>query len=196
MRENLNAFRRQSLPDDGLRPAAVAVVVTTDDDGVPCWLLTERSPHLRAHRGQLALPGGRVDTGEQPVDAALREVAEELGLELTADSVLGGLDDYATRSGYLIKPVVVWAGRDAPIAANPTEVARCFRVPLDLLEHPEAPRLVAIPESDRPVIQMPMGNGRFVNAPTAAVLYQFREVALHGRHTRVSHFEQPVWAWS
>src|SRR3954452_7637562 len=80
--------------------------------GGPAVLLTRRAARLRAHASQWALPGGRVDEGEEPVDAALRELREELGLDLGESDVLGLLDDYPTRSGYVITPVVLWGGAD------------------------------------------------------------------------------------
>jgi 8-oxo-dGTP pyrophosphatase MutT (NUDIX family) len=135
-----------------------------------------------------------VDDGESPVAAALRELREEVNLTMTESSVLGLLDDYPTRSGFVITPVVVWADEHAEPVANPDEVAAVYRVPLADLDAPDVPRLVTIPESDRPVIQLPI-LGTLVHAPTAAVLFQVREVAVHGRPTRVDHFEQPVWAW-
>ena len=157
-------------------------------------MLTRRASRLRAHAGQWALPGGRVDAGETAARAAIRELAEEIGLEVAADNVLGHLDDYATRSGFVITPVVVWGGAATELAPNPQEVAAVHRVPLAVLEHPEVPYVHRIPESDRPVISIPMV-GTHVHAPTAAIVYQLREVALHGRDTRVAHFEQPVFAW-
>jgi hypothetical protein len=117
-----------------------------------------------------------------------------VGLTLHESTVLGVLDDYGTRSGYIITPVVVWAEPDHALVPNPAEVAKIYRVPLDDLEGPDVPRLISIPESDRPVIQLPL-LGTLIHAPTAAVLYQMREVVVHGRPTRVNHFEQPVWAW-
>ncbi|WP_231712613.1 NUDIX hydrolase [Vineibacter terrae] len=186
-----------------LKRAAVAItVVARDEDdafgrpGDAAFLLTRRAPKLRAHAGQLALPGGRLDAGETPQQAALRELDEELGLALDESHILGTLDDYPTRSGYLIAPVVLWAPLDMVITPNPAEVAHLFRIPLAELRRPESPEIFSIPESDRPVIRLPtpMVNGH-INAPTAAMLYQFREVALEGRATRVDHFDQPVWAW-
>jgi len=109
-------------------------------------------------------------------------------------TVLGLLDDYPTRSGFVITPFVMWAEPDADPVANPDEVAGIYRVPLADLESPDIPKLVSIPESDRPVIQLPI-LGTLVHAPTAAVVFQLREVVVHGRPTRVDHFEQPVWAW-
>ena len=172
----------------------MAVGLVADEGGRACFLLTRRAAGLRAHARQWALPGGRLDPGESAERAALRELSEEVGLVRGASSVLGILDDYGTRSGFIITPVVVSAGEQVELAPNPDEVASVHRVPLAELDRPEVPRLVTIPESDRPVIQLPMLS-TLIHAPTAAVLYQLREVVVHGRPTRVAHFEQPVWAW-
>jgi 8-oxo-dGTP pyrophosphatase MutT (NUDIX family) len=185
----LRRFPRRPLDRPDLKPAAVGITLVGDGSA---FLLTRRAPTLRGHAGQWALPGGRTDPGESAAAAARRELAEELGLALDADAELGALDDYATRSGYLITPVVLWAGDEPPLRPNPGEVSEVHRVPLDVID--VDPRFVAIPESDAPVIQLPI-LGRYVHAPTAAVLHQFREVVLHGRDTRVAHLEQPVFAW-
>jgi 8-oxo-dGTP pyrophosphatase MutT (NUDIX family) len=185
------AFPRVVQPLDGRRAAAVALVVV-EHDGEPGIVLTKRSSRLRAHAGQWALPGGRLDAGESYADAALRELHEELGLLVGAVDVVGLLDDYPTRSGYVITPVVVWAGPDAALTPNPAEVASAHVVSGAVLD--VEPRFVSIPESDAPVIQLPM-LGTLIHAPTAAVVYQFRELAVHGRVTRVDQLEQPVFAW-
>lgn len=192
--ENLAGFECRARRDDGLRHAAVAVVLLADDAGRPCFALTRRAARLSAHKGQWALPGGRIDRGETPETAALRELHEELGLALAPRDVLGCLDDYPTRSGYCITPVVIWAGEDAALHPNPGEVAAAYRVPLAELEHHDVPRLRVIPESDRPVLCIPL-MGAHIHAPTAAILYQLRQVALRGEATRVAHFEQPTFAW-
>ena len=170
------------------------MVLVADEEGRACFLLTRRAAGLRAHARQWALPGGRLDPGESAEGAALRELREEVGLARDGAAVLGLLDDYGTRSGFIITPVVVWGGSDVELQPNQDEVASIHRVPLADLDHPDVPRLIAIPESDRPVIQLLMLS-TLIHAPTAAVLYQVREVVVHGRPTRVAHFEQPVWAW-
>ena len=169
-------------------------MLVPDDEGRACLLLTRRVPKLRAHGGQWALPGGRIDAGESAEAAALRELFEEVDLTRGPDAILGLLDDYPTRSGFVITPVVVWGGSHVPLTANPDEVASIHRVPLTELDKPDVPRLISIPESTRPVIQLPL-LGTLIHAPTAAVVFQAREVVVHGRSTRVDHFEQPVWAW-
>jgi len=193
-RQNLAAFERRALDVDGRKSAAVALVLLPDEEGRGCFLLTKRAPTLRAHTGQWALPGGRIDAGESSRAAALRELREEVGLRLGEESALGVLDDYPTRSGFVITPVVFWAEAPGPLAPNPAEVARVHHVPLEALDAPDVPRFISIPESDRPVIQLPI-LGALIHAPTAAVIYQMREVVSHGRSTRVDHLEQPVWAW-
>jgi 8-oxo-dGTP pyrophosphatase MutT (NUDIX family) len=186
------------LPDAAepsvLKRAAVVLALTASNDGDDtAFLLTKRASHLRAHRGQWALPGGRCDAGETPVEAALRELDEELALKLAADAVLGLLDDYPTRSGYLITPVVVWAADSAAIRPNPDEVASVHRIGLATIEGEDAFDFTAIPESTRRVIRF-HHQMSLIHAPTAALIYQFREV-LAGRHTRVTELEQPVFAW-
>jgi 8-oxo-dGTP pyrophosphatase MutT (NUDIX family) len=190
----LAAFPRTAIDVGRHRPAAVAVTLCNDADGVPSFLLTRRTSRLRNHAGQWALPGGRVDDGETVEDAARRELEEELGLAVPVADVLGRLDDYQTRSGYVIAPVVVWGGDNPVLVPNPDEVARAYVVALSELDRPDAPRFITIPESPRPVVQMPL-LGHLIHAPTAAILYQLREVVLHGRPTRVADLEQPVFAW-
>ena len=176
-----------------LKRAAVCLIITDDGRGGAALILTKRASKLKAHSGQWAIPGGRMEAGETPIEAALREAHEEVNLELAADTILGRLDDYPTRSGYLITPVVAWAPEGAVLSANPDEVASIHPIALGDLRHGD-PEFFAIPESENPVLRYPLG-GKFVHAPTAAVLYQFVEVALEGRATRVAHLEQPVWAW-
>ncbi len=157
-------------------------------------MLTRRAGSLRSHAGQWALPGGRIDPDETAIEAARRETAEEVGLSSDAADVLATLDDYPTRSGYVITPVVLWCDPAADLTPNEGEVASIHLIPLAELDHPEAPRLITIRESSNPVIQMPL-MGQWIHAPTAAILLQLRDVALHGRASRVAHLDQPTWAW-
>ncbi len=194
MQTHLDRFDRRVHTGKQLKRAAVALLLLAGEEGEASFVITRRAPRLSSHAGQWALPGGRLDRGESAQEAALRETQEEIGLELMPDSILGSMDDYATRSGYAITPVVVWVGERRELVPNPDEVAEAYRVPLSVLEHEEVPRLRTIPESDRPVISIPM-LGTNIHAPTAVFLYQLCEVAIHGRSTRVDHYEQPVFAW-
>ena len=204
----LNAFPVHKARVGTARAAAVALVVTDaghgpDLSGLPnavewqpnaALILTRRSAKLRNHAGQWALPGGRIDAGETALDTARRELTEEVGLRLEADALLGYLDDFETRSGFVMTPVVLWAGPRREFAANPDEVESIHRIPLHEFVRDDAPMLSSGPEPTRPVLRMPVGDG-WIAAPTAALLYQFREVCLHDKHTRVAHFDQPAFAW-
>ena len=189
------SFPRIASDDAGLKRSAVTITLVDagDGSGEAAFLLTKRATTLRAHAGQWALPGGRCDPGETLEQTALRELHEELGLDLPADTVLGVLDDYVSRSGHAIAPVVVWLEDAGAMTLNPAEVASVHRFRLDHIGREEAVEFVAIPESDRPVIRVKIGE-RHVHAPTGALIYQLRELVA-GRITRVAHFEQPVFAW-
>jgi 8-oxo-dGTP pyrophosphatase MutT (NUDIX family) len=187
--------RTPSETAHALKHAAVAITLVEADDGSgeTALILTGRAAGLRSHGGQWALPGGRIDQGETPVAAALRELSEEIGLELDAGDILGTLDDYPTRSGYLITPLVAWGGQHPPLRLNPDEVASVRRIRLLDIVREDAVVFDTIPESERRVVRLHV-NGRTIHAPTAALIYQFREV-LAGRQTRVADLEQPVFAW-
>lgn len=213
--QRLQGFRRAHLGPEvaGYRQAAVALVIVDEGFGgqVPglpkpkAWsagaslLLTRRPQNMRRHPGQWALPGGRLDAGETHVDAARRELHEEVGLDLPESAVMGRLDDFATRSGFVMAPVVVWGGAARRLVPQPSEVASIHRIPLYELLRDDAPVLKPsdAPPSEStgaPVLRMPIGDD-YIAAPTAALLYQFREVCLAGRKTRVAHYEQPYFAW-
>lgn len=191
-------FERQTIDDPALRRAAVAIIVAAGEDAAEgSVLLTRRPQHLNRHAGQYALPGGRMEVGETPEEAALRETAEELGLHLAPSTILGLLDDYPTRSGFRITPVVIWGGPAYPLTPDPNEVARVFRIPLRELDAPEVPDFKPPHDGTEPIFGVPLPVlGHTLHAPTAALLYQFREVALRGLPTRVAHLDQPRFAWS
>lgn len=208
IRDGLARFDWMDQFNPGLRRAAVTITLVKasedpDANNIP-WsieqkneaavLLTRRSNKLNKHAGQWALPGGSIDQDESAEQAALRELNEEVGLTLDHDAIIGRLDDYTTRSGFCITPVVVWGDVASELVANPDEVASIHRIPLKEFLREDSPLLETIPESKHPVLKMPIGDS-WIAAPTAAVLYQFREVAILGRSTRVAHFEQPYFAW-
>ena len=205
---HISQFSPTGLQKPDLRHAAVAITIVnasenpdmsglswnTNQSNDGAIILTRRSSKLNKHAGQWALPGGRIDQGETPEQSALRELSEEVNLFLDEDAIIGRLDDYSTRSGFNITPIVVWGGSDPKLQANPDEVASIHRIPLSELIREDAPMLESIPESEHPVMRMPIGDS-WIAAPTAAMIYQFREVGLMNRHTPVSHFEQPYFAW-
>jgi len=206
IRTHLARFERAGEAGAG-RAAAVALCVVDGAFGADIYdmprhalwqndaalILTRRSFKLRHHAGQWALPGGRIDSGETPEDTALREMREEVGLELSHDAVIGRLDDFVTRSGFAITPVVMWAGSRRELTANPDEVESIHRIPVAEFLREDAPLLDPV-EGGEPVLRMPVGSS-WIAAPTAAFLFQFREVCLLGRATRVAHFDQPRFAW-
>lgn len=191
---NLQALEPAPAQEHALKHAAVCLIVTADASGDAAVVLTLRPASIRRHANQFAFPGGRVDGGETGLEAALRETREEIGLLLSPDAILGRLDDFPTRSGYLITPYVAWVADTSGMRANPDEVAKIYFVPFTDIAREGSPEFISIPESDRPVIRYPL-LGTQIHAPTAAMLYQFMEAAVHGRTTRVAHLEQPVWAW-
>lgn len=204
----LEAFALLETEIGEARAAAVAVTVVDAGLGAGCnglpehgeWqshaalVLTRRSSRLRNHAGQWAFPGGRVDAGETPEQTALREMHEEIGLELDPGQILGRLDDFVTRSGFVMTPVVIWGGSQARFHPNPDEVDSVHRIPVAELLREDAPLLDHVAHGEAPVLRMPIG-ADWIAAPTAAILYQFREVCMLGRATRVAHYDQPRFAW-
>ncbi len=162
-------------------------IVVVEEEGEPCVPIFQRTSGMRRHASQMALPGGRLHEGESAEDGALRELEEELGLAAGRADVLGRLDDFDTRSGYTITPVVIWSGAAAgELRASNEEVARLLVVPLSVLRQAVEGAGVATDFS----LTLPPFH---VYAPTAAILYQFSQVALDGRTVRVADFYQPPW---
>ena len=178
---NLASFE-QRVSDPPATPAAVAVAVM-ELDGEAAIPIFQRTSDMSRHAGQMALPGGKLHAGESVEEAAIRELREELGLD--AREVVGRLDDFDTRSGFTITPVVIWSGRPASVLRpSPSEVARLFVVPVDVLRAAAARARSGVHFS----LRLP---GVEVFAPTAAMLYQFSELAVGGRDVRVADFYQP-----
>jgi len=207
--ENLSRLKiRPAKQPNDHRYAAVALTVAdegfgADLSGLPSFdtwqrraalILTRRSAKLKDHPGQWAIPGGSVDQGETAEETALREMREEVNLDLPADAVLGRLDDFVTRSGFVMTPVVVWGGPNLSLRRSPDEVESIHRIPVDEFLREDAPLLEQSKASEHPVLRMPVGDS-WIAAPTAAILYQFREVCVVGNNTRVAHYDQPPFAW-
>ena len=200
IRTNLAGYARQAAPPEGLRAAAVAIVLApSEDHSVATFLLTLRAPRLSSHAGQYALPGGRIDPGEDAVTAARRELHEELGIEAAPSQILGVLDDLPTISGYLVTPFVVWLGAQAQPRPSPDEIAEVHRIPLGELYAGRGRGgnrgLSSGAEAGPSVFSLfipTLGHDLF--APTAAIMDHFREVALMGRATRVVRFGEPRFA--
>lgn len=187
----LAAFRHVRLPDEpGVRRAAVALCVV-EHRGVPCVVVIKRA-HRGRNPGQWALPGGRLDAGETPEQAALRELEEEIGVPAEPGEILGRLDDFPAASGFAITPIVVVPRSPRPITPSPAEVHSVHHVALGRLAAPDAARWV--PQLDGGhLLQLRLGPEMVVHAPTGALLWQFREVVLLGRDVRVAAFLQPAW---
>jgi mutator protein MutT len=195
---NLLTVARSPIKDETLKKAAVvlAVVDKPGEIDCPCFLLTRRASKMRKHAGQFALPGGKVDAGETVEQAALRELQEELGITVDSKDILGVLDDYPTRSGFCITPVVVWLGQHVTITPSPDEVAKVFHIPLAELYRDDLVNLEPGEAPDRPILSVNLSTlGHEVYAPTAAIIYQFYEAAIRGNDTRVAFYDEPRFAW-
>ena len=128
----LNAPAPEARLVAGARPAAVLAPIVARPDG-PTVLLTQRASHLRSHSGQIAFPGGKIDPGETPLAAALREAREEIGLAAGAVEPLGWLDPYLTGTGFRIMPLVGIVDPTFTLTINPNEVEDVFETPLSFL---------------------------------------------------------------
>lgn len=173
-----------------MRQAAVVLCVV-EHGGAPCLILIKRAYRGR-NAGQWGLPGGKLESGETPEQAALRELGEELGLRVASSDVLGRLDDFPASSGFAITPIVAAVDDPGVLAPSPEEVFSVHHVPLSRIAADDAVRWVTLPDGGR-LVQMTLGPGMTINAPTGAMLWQFREVVLLGREARVADLQQPDW---
>jgi 8-oxo-dGTP pyrophosphatase MutT (NUDIX family) len=164
-------------PSAALRPAAVLVPLVDRPDGLTI-LLTQRTAHLHAHAGQIAFPGGRMDPGDADAAAtALRETEEEVGLPREHVTIIGGLDNYVTGTGFEVTPIVGIVTPPFPIVINPSEVAEAFEVPLayvlDRANHHQVEREAA---GRRRVFYVLPYEGRNIWGATAGMLVNLAEV--------------------
>jgi len=195
-KRTLDGFDQHFIEGTEHTAAAVALVIAKHSKTQsPCIYLTMRSAKLNKHAGQYALPGGKVDCGESITQAAIRELSEELGISVPTDNVLGRLDDFQSQSGFIISPVVLWCDGLATLKPNPQEVAKTFEIPLSELVDEDLGRFDHHNSSHELFSISPPSVGNQVYSPTAAIIFQFRELLLLNRETRVAHFKQPSFAW-
>jgi len=194
VQSNLDSHPQINGKDQSLRKASVGIIIVESQEGKAGFILTRRSRGLRNHSHQYALPGGRIDPGETREETVLREVREEIGISVSSNEILGCLDEYETRSGFSITPIVLWVEDLSTMVPEPDEVDEILIIDLEELFRSDSPRWVDIDESDKQVLQLPIKN-RLIHAPTAALLYQFKEVGIVGNLLRTDHVEEPVWAW-
>lgn len=182
-------------PESGHARAAVAVVCTVDATtrAVDSVLLTRRASHLARHPGQWAFPGGRIEPGESAQDCARRECQEEIGLDLEPGSLLGRLDDFVTRSGFVISPFLFWHEGTSRFDIDTNEVSSVHVVPWNSFDRSDVPRWRRSEDGQR-LMAMPV-EGTWVHAPTAAVLFQAFGVVWWQEWREVRGAEQPRFAW-
>ena len=171
--------RVQALLPDALRPSAVLIPLIDRPDG-PGVLLTVRASGLRHHAGQVAFPGGHIETHDaSPAATALREAQEEVGLSAEQVQVVGFLPDHVILSGFRVTPVVALVQPQAELRWDPAEVAGAFELPLAVLldaeQHSVGSRLI----NDVPVVTRDIlyGSHRIWGA-TAAMLFCLRAWAI------------------
>lgn len=175
LQPDYNAFATQELRD-----AAVLVAITEREQ--PGVLLIHRPSNMRAHPGQIAFPGGKIDPGEGPVEAALREAHEELGIPPDAVRIVGESDRFRTGSGYAITPVVAMIPPDIDLTPNPAEVAQWFEAPLHHVFDPANQRQITIDtqKGRRTVWEIMWREHRIWGVTGALVVNLSRRLAWHG----------------
>jgi mutator protein MutT len=205
----LGEFPRIEVPDaPGMRRAAVVLCVVEQADG-PLSVIVIKRAYRGRNAGQWGLPGGRLDEGETPEQAAVRELHEELGLMADPTDLIGKLDDFPAASGFAITPIVMTLTDTTDLRPNPDEVHSVHLVDLARLAAEDTPRWVhtndavrqalrdnAPPTEETSLLQMRLGPNMTIHAPTGALLWQFREIVLLGRTpsaARAADFIQPDW---
>lgn len=159
-----------------------AVLIAITDRPEPGILFLHRPSNMRAHAGQIAFPGGRIDPGETAVEAALREAWEELGIRPEDVRVIGTGDVYRTGSGYEITPVIGVVPADLPIVPNPAEVSQWFEAPLDFVLDPvnETPRMVEYQGRTISLVEV-IWQGHAIWGVTGAILHNLaKRLRWHG----------------
>jgi 8-oxo-dGTP pyrophosphatase MutT (NUDIX family) len=150
-------------------PAAVLIAIT--DRSAPGVILTVRREHMRTHAGQVAFPGGRIDSGEDAVTAALREAHEELVLDSATVEVIGSIEPYRTVTSYVVTPVIGVIPPDLPLTPHEHEVADWFEAPLDFLLDPvNQQRQSALFQGEERHYYEIIWNGRRIWGATAAMI--------------------------
>ena len=167
---DLNPARPRD-PHQRLTPASVLIGLVERSQGYTV-LLTRRADTLKAHTGQVALPGGRRDPGEPPWETALREAREEIGLQPQFVSLAGLSTPYQTGTGYLITPVVGFVAAGFSLAANPAEVADIFETPFGFLMDPgnHEQRERELPDGERRRFYAMTHEDRMIWGATAGIL--------------------------
>jgi 8-oxo-dGTP pyrophosphatase MutT (NUDIX family) len=156
------------------KPSAVLVPIVAREDGATI-MLTQRRASLRSHGGQIAFPGGRIDSGDaDPLAAALREAQEEIALPARAVTPLGYLDPYQTGTGYRIVPVVALVSPPFDLTLCEAEVEEAFETPLDFLMNPDNHQIVTRERDGRRFYAMPFGE-RYIWGATAGMLRNLYE---------------------
>ena len=165
----------------GRRPAAVLMPILGAQSGRLRLLLTQRTDHLRDHAGQISFPGGGLKPGETPLEAALREAEEEIGLNRAAVDVFGEMPRYHTGTGFNVSPMIAFVSDGASFRPDPGEVAEIFEVPLDYLIDPRNFRQETrfYRGAWRSFLAVPW-SGRYIWGATAGMLAQLSRI-IHGQ---------------
>ena len=170
--------RLQHLMPAVMVPAAVLIPIVNHPDGLTV-LLTERAPDLRHHPGQISFPGGRVETDEGPLEAALRETEEEIGLDRKHIEVLGYLPDHLIGTGYCVTPVVALVEPGIALKHDPVEVAAVFEVPLAYVLDPTNHRVKrrrVLGDAEIDFHDLPFGTRNIWGATAGMLLTLYRQL--------------------